>query len=248
MNTVSRSSTELISTNMQDPRKGLHPDWNTSIFNYGRNEIRSFLISSGFSGWTNITSTACAWTRLLLCFTWIIPETKGNGFPTNMAEEKTWRQSISFAASIRKPTVLIQTLRLLQRNQRPGQWPPNRLMSGGLGFGFKWDMGWMHDTLKYFSHDPIHRKYHHNEITFRSLYTFSENFVMPLSHDEVVHGKGSLLGKMPGDDWQKFANLRLLLGYMYATARQEIALHGRRNRSMERMESQQQPGLASAGV
>src|SRR5690606_36517468 len=86
---------------------------------------------------------------------------------------------------------------------------------GGLSFGVKWDMGWMHDTLKYMSHDPIHRKYHHGELTFRMIYAFHENFVLPLSHDEVVYGKGSLLDKMPGDDWQKFANLRLLYGYMY---------------------------------
>src|SRR5207247_5033645 len=87
---------------------------------------------------------------------------------------------------------------------------------GGLVFGFKWDMGWMHDTLKYMSHDPIYRKYHHNELTFRMLYAFHENFILPLSHDEVVHGKGSLLSRMPGDLWQKFANMRLLYSYMYA--------------------------------
>ena len=97
---------------------------------------------------------------------------------------------------------------------------------GGLGFGMKWDMGWMHDTLAYFSNDPIHRKYHHNQLTFRSLYSFHENFVLPLSHDEVVHGKGSLVGKMPGDEWQRFANLRLLFGYMFAQSGKKLLFMG----------------------
>jgi 1,4-alpha-glucan branching enzyme len=97
---------------------------------------------------------------------------------------------------------------------------------GGLGFGMKWDMGWMHDTLAYFSQDPIHRRYHHNQLTFRMLYGFTENFVLPLSHDEVVHGKGSLIGKMPGDEWQKFANLRLLFGYMYAQPGKKMLFMG----------------------
>jgi 1,4-alpha-glucan branching enzyme len=97
---------------------------------------------------------------------------------------------------------------------------------GGLGFGLKWDMGWMHDTLQYMSRDPVHRRYHHDQLTFRMLYAFHENFVLPLSHDEVVYGKGSLIGKMPGDHWQKFANLRLLYGYMYAQPAKKMLFMG----------------------
>ena len=107
---------------------------------------------------------------------------------------------------------------------------------GGLGFGYKWDMGWMHDTLQYFQRQPVHRHFHHNELTFRAVYQLSENFLLPLSHDEVVHGKGSLLAKMPGDEWQKRANLRLLLGYQWAVPGKKFAIHGVRVRGGGRVE------------
>ena len=116
----------------------------------------------------------------------------------------------------------------------PGVTRPTYL--GGLGFGFKWDMGWMHDTLAYFHEDPIHRRYHHNRLTFRGLYMHTEHFVLPLSHDEVVHGKGSLLGKMPGDEWQRFANLRCLLANHVHPAGQEAAVHGQRAGTRDRVE------------
>ena len=198
-----------------DPRKGFHPDWSSYIYNYGRPEVRSFLISNALF-WLEkyhidgLRVDAVA-SMLYLDYSrkdgeWIPNEYGGNenieainflkefnevvygNFPdtVNIAEESTAWPGVS------KPTYL-----------------------GGLGFGQKWMMGWMHDTLKYFKDDPIYRKYHQNDITFSVIYAFTENFMLPLSHDEVVHGKGSLLGRMPGDEWRKFANLRLMFVYMY---------------------------------
>ena len=117
---------------------------------------------------------------------------------------------------------------------------------GGLGFGLKWDMGWMNDTLEYMTKDPVHRTYHHDHLTFHLLYAYHENFILPLSHDEVVHGKGSLLGKMPGDDPQKFSNLKLLLGHMYSQPGKKTAFHGRRIWAMVGVGPRNQPGLEPA--
>ena len=220
-----------------DARQGFHPDWKTHIFNYDRNEVRTFLLSNAMF-WLEkyhvdgLRVDAVA-SMLYLDYSrkegeWIPNQYGGR---ENLGAIEFLRQ---FNAAAYKEHPDIQTIA-----EESTSWPmvSRPIYVGGLGFGLKWDMGWMHDTLAYFSHDPIHRRFHHNQLTFRMLYGFTENFVLPLSHDEVVHGKGSLIGKMPGDEWQKFANLRLLFGYMYGAARQETAFHGRRIRPGARVDA-----------
>jgi 1,4-alpha-glucan branching enzyme len=209
-----------------DPRRGIHKDWDSYAFNYGRHEVRSFLMSSAefwldqyhFDG---IRVDAVA-SMLYLDYSrkegeWIPNEYGGR---ENLDAIDFLRR---FNAEVYKHHPGVQTTA-----EESTAWPmvSRPTDAGGLGFGLKWDMGWMHDTLKYISHEPVHRKFHHNELTFRMLYAFNENFVLPLSHDEVVHGKGSLLGKMPGDTWQKFANLRLLFAYMYAQPAKKLLFMG----------------------
>ena len=209
-----------------DARQGFHPDWKTFIFNYGRSEVRSFLLSSAMF-WLDkyhidgLRVDAVA-SMLYLDYS----RQPGEWIPNKFGGRENL-EAIDFLRRFNleayKEHPDIQTF-AEESTSYPMVSRPIYL--GGLGFGLKWDMGWMHDTLQYFSQDPIHRQYHHNKLTFRMLYSFHENFVLPLSHDEVVHGKGSLIGKMPGDEWQRFANLRLLFAYMFAQPGKKLLFMG----------------------
>ena len=209
-----------------DPRQGYHPDWHSYIFNYGRKEVQSFLISNALF-WLDkyhIDGLRVDGVASMLYLDygrkegeWIPNQ---NGGRENLAAIELLRR-LNGAAYQHYPDV--QTIA-----EESTDWPmvsrPND--AGGLGFGLKWDMGWMHDTLQYLRKDAVHRRYHQNDLTFRMIYAFHENFVLPLSHDEVVYGKGSLLEQMSGDDWQKFANLRALYGYMYAQPGKKLLFMG----------------------
>jgi 1,4-alpha-glucan branching enzyme len=205
---------------------GFHPEWNTSIFDFGRQEVRSFLLSS-----------ALFWLER-----YHVDGLRVDGV-ASMLYRDYGREAGEWIPNAKGGNEYFEAVELLQRlneaiaREQPGTitvaeestaWPKvtGATSEGGLGFSYKWDMGWMHDTLRYLAREPVHRRHHHNELTFRGMYAWSERFVLPLSHDEVVHGKGSLLGKMPGDRWQKLANLRLLYAYQWSVPGKKLLFMG----------------------
>ncbi len=209
-----------------DPRQGFHPEWNSSIFNYGRNEVRAFLLS-GAMFWLDVFHIDALRVDAVASMLYLdyargdgewIPNR--NGGRENLEAIGFLRQ-LNVAAYRDHPGVQIIA-------EESTAWPmvTRPTDAGGLGFGLKWNMGWMHDTLAYLHEDPVHRRWHHRLLTFSLLYAFNENFVLPLSHDEVVHGKGSLVAKMAGDDWQRFANLRLLFGHLWSHPGKKLLFMG----------------------
>ncbi|MEM3564091.1 MAG: 1,4-alpha-glucan branching protein GlgB [Candidatus Jordarchaeaceae archaeon] len=209
-----------------DPRRGFHPDWNSFIFNYARNEVPAFLISS-ILFWLSKYHADGIRVDAVASMLYLDYSRKNGEWIPNQFGGKENLEAISFIRRMNEVVYGnfpdVQTIA-----EESTAWPQvsRPTYVGGLGFGMKWNMGWMHDTLEYMSKDPIYRKHYHNTLTFSLWYAFSENFILPLSHDEVVYGKGSLLGKMPGDEWQKFANLRLLFGYMYAHPGKKLLFMG----------------------
>lgn len=199
----------------EDSRKGFHPEWSSYIFNYGRHEVKSFLISNAIFWFNEYHIDGIRVDAIASIIFLDYAREDGQWIPNEFGGNENL-EAIQFLKDLNTEVYRsFPDVQMIAEDSTAYPKVSRPIYDGGLGFGLKWMMGWMNDTLKYFKEDPINRKYHHGQITFSIVYAWSENFMLPLSHDEVVHGKASLLLKMPGDDWQKFANLRLLLGYMY---------------------------------
>jgi len=209
-----------------DPRQGFHPDWNTLIYNYGRNEVRNLLLAS-----------ALEWTRRYHVDGLRVDAVASMLYLDYSRQPGQWQPNVHGGRENLEAVAFLRDLNTLVAEQAPGAmvvaeestaWPgvTAPVHAGGLGFDYKWNMGWMHDTLRYMGHDPIHRRYHHHDMTFGMVYARTEHFILPLSHDEVVHGKGSLLARMPGDEWRRFANLRAYFGFMWGHPGKKLLFMG----------------------
>ncbi len=224
-----------------DPRLGTHPDWHSLIFNYGRHEVRSFLASSADRWLRTYHADGLRVDAVASMLYLDYSRAEGEWLPNRFGGRENL-DAVDFLRQLNEGIAAdhpdVRTM-AEESTSWPGVSRPTA--EGGLGFGFKWDMGWMHDTLQHLRRDPVHRRYHHGELTFRALYAFSEKFVLPLSHDEVVHGKGSLLAAMPGDEWQQFANLRLLYGYQFTLPGKKLLFMG--NELADRREWDHERGL-----
>jgi 1,4-alpha-glucan branching enzyme len=209
-----------------DPRKGFQPDWNSLVFNYGRNEVRAFLLSSALY-WLDEYHADGLRVDAVASMLYLDYSRKAGEWVPNEFGGRENVEAISFLRRLNEDVYKVHPdVQVIAEESTAWPMVSRPTYVGGLGFVMNWDMGWMHDTLRYFSRDPVHRKFHHNDLTFRMMYAFTENFALPLSHDEVVHGKGSLYGKMPGDEWRRHANLRLLFSHMYANPGKKLLFMG----------------------
>jgi len=209
-----------------DPRRGVHADWGSLIFNYGRHEVRSFLLSSAVF-WLDKYHVDGLRVDAVASMLYLDYSRKEGEWIPNKYGGREDLDAVEFLRQLNISAYGFTTdIQLIAEESTAWPMVSRPTYLGGLGFGMKWDMGWMHDTLDYMARDPIIRRYHHNQLTFRGIYAFTENYMLPLSHDEVVHGKGSLLGRMAGDTWQKLANLRTLLAYMYTLPGKKLLFMG----------------------
>jgi len=209
-----------------DPRKGFHPDWSSYVYNYGRRETINFLISSALFWFDKYHIDGIRVDAVASMIYLDYSRKEGEWIPNEFGG----RENLEAIEFIKRLNAVVYTaypgVQMIAEESTAWPMVSRPTYAGGLGFGMKWNMGWMHDTLEYFKKDPVHRKYHHNDLTFSMIYAFTENFMLSLSHDEVVHGKGSLLRKMPGNDWQKYANLRALYTYMYGHPGKKLLFMG----------------------